>query len=278
VRSWSTWGYVFGLDAGDFDGDGRDDLWVPTLNNYYNPAELRLYLGPIEGAQTTEDASILVLGGLPGPIIDVDGDGLSEAIVLGGGYIWVLEDPTRGAVDLDTLDPWVQSEWGLDSAASGDVDGDGLPDLLAIFEPGDEVNDAGWQIPHAEVFAGPLSSSTPVAVFHGDPQASQEYGDPPPALADLDADGFADPIVPVPHDYTAGFDAGAVFAWYGPVEGDRDFLDADLRLWGEQMWDQAGDAVVGVPGDFADDLLVGIPSDGDEDGPGRIAIFHGRPR
>jgi hypothetical protein len=119
------------LHAGDFDGDGRDDLWVQASPG----PEAELWLMDGRGSFAVAAVS---LGRSVGAatVADVNGDGRADLAGYDAGRdelrAWLLDGARVIGERLLASGP-------VDSVRSGDVDGDGLDDLV-LRAPGGETS------------------------------------------------------------------------------------------------------------------------------------------
>ena len=286
--------FGFGLPntpIGDTDGDGRDDLLIGSAGYGGYSGAAYLYYGERFTGEIAAGAADAVFVGPPAGLAtramtgagDLDGDGLGDfAIAAPGGLLsarptpgWVYVyygDRARraGGSLMSEADAVLVGEPGARAgngiAGGGDVDGDGLGDLL-VGEPG--LNAQGQRTParahlihgSRERLAGTsrLGSVPGQAVLAGDP-AGDELGYST-ALGDLDGDGFAEAIAGAP---SAAEGAGAVAVLRGKARRREDTIavEAADRFLTGTAGEKAGAAVSAghLDRDRAAELLVGAPA------------------
>jgi hypothetical protein len=165
---------------------------------------------------------------------------------------------------------------GESVAAGGDVDGDGLCDLLVGAPYHDEVVDRVGAAYLVLGNAAPADASLAAAdARYLGVDADDWAGTSIAGLGDVDGDGFGDLLVGVPHDDSTAERAGmAAYLRGGPaILGVLD-VAATLRLQGSSAGDEAGSAVAAAgdfDGDGVPDALVGAP--GAEGGAGTGAAY-----
>jgi hypothetical protein len=125
-----------GMTVADIDGDGHLDLITP------NPRSVALQLG--DGSGTFSSAPALESGSMPPfstTVGDVNGDGILD-VAAGSGegpgrlMTWLGRDD--GSFEQDPSAPYVIAE-GPTRLSTGDVNGDGLDDILVTSYLGNEI-------------------------------------------------------------------------------------------------------------------------------------------
>ncbi len=292
--------------AGDVDGNGYTDV-IAGASDYTHTftAEgaafiwLSLPGGIPNGNPST--ASWSAYGGQEGADFgravagagDVNGDGYADVLV--GAPTYTHDQTEDGAVFGyygSSLGPPISSNWfkdgdyaesqfGYGIASAGDVNGDGLSDVV-IGAPRADIPE-NWE-GRASLFIGtPTGIETGAPWWYVDGNLNHAMmGYAVAGAGDVNGDGFSDVLIGAPgYDNPAAY-GGKVFVWYGdaspPVSHDPSGADWSSALVEEAAWLGAAVSSAGdVNNDGYSDVLAGAPlhdSPG-EPGAGAIGVWLG---
>lgn len=293
------------LAVGDVTGDGLADIVVgaPREGNegYTNTGAAFLIEGAASySAASLDDAASSVTHGGPSTELgtsvaiapDLNDDGYDDVLLGADGSFVGASGFVRvyhGGPDVD-LGAGVDGRfvgdlsWGVGAAVAGvgDVDGDGLGDVL-VGHP--NYTNEGDRIGAVYLLLGPATGGdiTPAAVWANSGMDNGGLGASVSAAGDVDGDGIADLLIGAPQLETVLENQGVAFVVSGAsVSGlVNDPADADAILLGASAHDNLGQQVLGagdMDGDGLDDVLVSAPRvDGSTGAPdvGAVYLFPG---
>jgi len=288
--------------AGDVNGDGVGDALVATGRTNGGEGGVYLVQGPLSGERdlSTADAVLRQMDARESDNViynlvgagDLDDDGYADVAAAdymepdglsGEGALWMFEGPLSGTSDLEDASVVLRGDErfaavGLDRPVFGDVDGDGQRDVVVSSFGARSRDEPGGAL----VFLGPRSGEFTVedadfSVLGIDPDDQVGSG---VALGDLDGDGVDDLALGARYTAVAGHaQAGALYTWTGPLDGDLDIEDADGQVLGSVASAQLGDElrIAGdMDGDGTADLLATAPYDGTTpENVGALYVFAG---
>ena len=256
----------------DLDGDGTDAV-VTSSYGYartdYRAGAVYVVEGPVYGTMSLSAADAILEGesaedyaGSGLAAADVNGDGNEDLIIGAGGNdeggssagaVYVVHGPVSGVSDLALADAKLVADypggWAGDRVLSpGDVDGDGLDDLLIAAPFDDEAGSCAGAVHLVwSPVVGTVSLAHAAAKFLGD-GASSDLGRGIGPVGDVDGDGLPDLFVGSEyHDDSAG----AAYLLPGTLRGTHSATDVALVTFFGTDSGGAGGAVVAM--DFNSD-------------------------
>lgn len=269
------------VGPGDLDGDGEDDLALTASTHAGGMVGVAWGGGAITGTCTevtgcvdlqieAEDPSLLGWVTVA-PAGDADGDGQADLVVgaalrpgLSGasteGAAWVLSGADLSGESLALLTDeqaqilgWNTSSGGevggvgAAVAGLGDMDGDGLDDVIVGAPSGNE--------PQATLLLGDEKQIKLERPAEGEP-GHDRFSDSVAAGGDVNGDCLADAVVVAPPHFDPD-DEGAVFVLLGDTDlGGRTRIEAS----------EAARMVVPLVGDLSAELSAGSVGDPNQDG------------
>ncbi len=260
---------------GDVNSDGFDDLLIGTWEGGAQaaPAAGKAYI--VHGGQVGQinlaNAATVITGTLQGGMAglevdgpgDVNGDGSPDALIAAStvGSVYLVHGPFAANISLANADATFQAEQAGDllgtGVHSGDMDGDGLADLILGASGEGGASGAMYAV------LGPQAGVVSMANAHtkyDDLVAVNNAGYGVAGGGDLNGDGIDDLAMDRYGDDQGGSDAGGAVVFYGPPPGGTiDAAQADVNLIGAQTGDMAMGVILpgDVDGDGTGDIVVG---------------------
>jgi hypothetical protein len=271
----------------DQDGDGLPDLALGAPLFGGSAGLVAIVSGAVTGSVDLDEVTLSSMTGATAfdslgasiGAVDWDGDGITELLIGAPDYT-SLEGIQPGAVfgaavplpsapedaDWSVTGPEDQSRFGHTIMVAGDLDGDGLTDVIIGASGTDE---AGTNAGAAYLFLGPLTGNITASeadtVFLGAAEEDR-LGNVMTSAGDIDGDGIPDLAMGAPThspDSTLTSQAGLIMIFSGDLRGVIEgATDAEAWIEGEAAGDEAGSSLTTLgdtDGDGINDLLIGSP-------------------
>lgn len=290
-----TSGYESGRTIGirDVTGDGYDDLFIgsPDASGY----DAVIVFGPIDADTNFNNADVqthcssAIECGHGGDLADIDGDGVGDAIIGAGeqgtggyysGSAYIMYGPfttekgdLTSIADYELIGENASSETGRVISAGGDVDGDGVEDILITASYDSE---GGPYAGAVHVVLGPVTDDMDLGDSPGKllGNGAYEYAGEALAMGDVDGDGRAEAIVGA---YQGARAAGVAYAVSDPDDGTMSLGSADYTLTGSTGEGLAISlASRDTDGDGIDEVFAGAATNNDAGASaGAAYLFYG---
>ena len=222
--------------AGDLNDDGRNDV---VIGAWANSGSVYVDYSPGGGATTSMNLVLTSTGTQCGKKLaagEVSGDGIDDLAVGCAGYVYILNGAsvtglTASDIQSGTSVIGENASYGLTPTLGGDVDGDGINDLLVGDQNDDSATGAVYLV------YGPISSTTRLSGADSKVagEAANDSAGAAVATGDLNDDGYDDVVIGATDENAY---KGAAYIMYGPVaSGNSDLSTADAKIEGDTCAD-----------------------------------------
>ncbi|MCF0079068.1 FG-GAP-like repeat-containing protein [Streptomyces lomondensis] len=290
--------YGDGLAAGDLDGDGYADLVVGSQGEDVGDVISAGTLAVLWGGPRGLSGGTAVATGTEADRVDprhpalgdFDGDGRLD-LATGNRLLHGPFDRTSGAASSRTLA--FEAEYVTDDVAAGDIDRDGITDLVGLLHDrgDDDLHDPDAKHRRAVYLRGtPDGLSAPAPLTN--PDGTRTRGGESLGIGDVDQDGYADLVIGRPRDGSGEvpiddplLKGGQVGVVYGSAAGpdtsrttvitqDTPYVPGSPE-WGDGFG--GGVSVADVNGDGYADVSTGSGGEdiGDVYAAGQITVLRG---
>ncbi len=264
--------------AGDVDNDGIPDLIVGVTEadiSATNSGAAYVYSGATGAILHTISGMLEndYLGGAVAGIGDVNGDGYGDFIIgapsfdsgtINSGAVFVISGK-NGTLLYVISGSDSGDAFGYSVSGTGDVNGDGVPDIIVGGQNNDTV---GTDVGAAYVFSGAQGLS--LYTKYGAAGSSYEFfGLPVSGAGDVNNDGYSDFIIGAKNNDTAGNDAGAAYVYSGY---DGSVLYTKYAVAANDQFGAAAAGAGDVNNDGYSDFIIGAP-DNDTASPQAGAVY-----
>ncbi|MEM1448670.1 MAG: integrin alpha [Planctomycetota bacterium] len=250
--------------VGDVDGDGFGDVAIGDPNAAGSRGRLEIRSGATGAVLLTMQGSggSDWLGESVAAIGDLDGDGVTDLAVGAPGDDLTHNDNVgsvsfvsgaTGAVLRVVYGSGTIPRMGWRVDGAGDVDGDGVPDVIIASL---HVNSGGS---NAAGEAHLVSGATGQVLHHFAASTQFEwFAHDVAGIGDVDGDGVGDVAIGVMHERTIGWRGGSVIVYSGATGAQlyEAFPETGVARFGASV-DGGGD----VNGDGVPDIVVGAPGE-----------------
>lgn len=224
---------------------------------------------------------------------DINGDGVNDLAVgveegygtepnLGRAFVYYVKEGGLNMEPSLVVDHPLEDQsasFGVSVSARGDLNGDGLADLVVGAE-----NQDGESMDEGAVFiyygtGGGIFNDPPIVVQNPDHKKWSRFGAALCTAGDLNADGFSDLAVGARLMDGPARDEGKVYVYYGSESGIPQAPDITIGNPEHMEGGQFGLSLASggdLNGDGASELVVGAPfQDGESKDEGKVYVFFG---